>query len=143
MKRSYIYRDGIIVDKATGFQDLRGSNLPPQAPMLALNNAYSNNPIKSPVDGSVISTRQDLREHNKRNDVVDIGNDREYHPDYQEQKSYEQKNAFDNSLEKDIKNDLIDTIQKFEQNHEPTIQASRIARENKKTGNISSDVRRY
>ena len=33
-------------------------------------------PFKSPVDGSVISTRRQRTLHNKRNGVVDIGNDR-------------------------------------------------------------------
>ena len=29
----------------------------------------------SPVDGSVISSRSNLREHNRRNGVADVGND--------------------------------------------------------------------
>ncbi len=29
----------------------------------------------SPVDGSVISSRRELREHNRRNQVADVGND--------------------------------------------------------------------
>jgi hypothetical protein len=33
-------------------------------------------PFRSPVDNSVIGGRASLREHNKRNDVVQIGNDR-------------------------------------------------------------------
>jgi hypothetical protein len=33
-------------------------------------------PFKSPVDGSVVSSRPALSEHNRRNDVVQIGNDR-------------------------------------------------------------------
>ena len=37
--------------------------------------AYANNPIKSVVDGSVVDSRAKLREHNLKNDVVDVGND--------------------------------------------------------------------
>lgn len=33
-------------------------------------------PFVSPVDRSVVGSRTGLREHNKRNDVVQIGNDR-------------------------------------------------------------------
>ena len=32
-------------------------------------------PFVSPVDGEVINSRADRREHNKRNGVVDVGND--------------------------------------------------------------------
>ena len=31
--------------------------------------------FRSPVDGSVISSRSNLREHNRRNGVADVGND--------------------------------------------------------------------
>ena len=31
--------------------------------------------FRSPVDNSIISSRADLREHNARNDVIDVGND--------------------------------------------------------------------
>ena len=35
----------------------------------------------SPVDGSVISSRSNLREHNRRNGVADVGNDAAFkHP---------------------------------------------------------------
>ena len=30
---------------------------------------------RSPVDGSLLSSRADIREHNRRNGVVDVGND--------------------------------------------------------------------
>jgi hypothetical protein len=33
-------------------------------------------PFKSPVDNSVVGSRKALREHNKRNDVIQVGNDR-------------------------------------------------------------------
>ena len=31
--------------------------------------------FRSPVDGSMLYSRQDVREHNARNDVVSVGND--------------------------------------------------------------------
>ena len=34
------------------------------------------NTFVSPVDNSVVSSRSKLREHNKRNDVIDIGDER-------------------------------------------------------------------
>ena len=38
-------------------------------------------PVVSPVDGSVLSSRADVREHNIRNGVEDVGNDPAYrHP---------------------------------------------------------------
>ena len=40
--------------------------------------AYSITPTKSPVDGTVISSRAKLREHNARNEVADVGNDDAY-----------------------------------------------------------------
>ena len=46
-----------------------------KAPMVLTADAYGSNPIKSPVDGRVIDSRQALREHNERNGVVDIGDD--------------------------------------------------------------------
>jgi len=36
--------------------------------------------VLSPVDGSIISSRADMREHNRRNDCEDVGND----PGFQE-----------------------------------------------------------
>ena len=37
--------------------------------------------FRSPVDGSVISSRSTLREHNRRNGCADVGNDAAYqHP---------------------------------------------------------------
>ena len=47
---------------------------PKPAPMI-IRDAYSDNPVVSPIDGSVIGSRAQLREHNARNEVVDVGND--------------------------------------------------------------------
>ena len=35
-------------------------------------------PVVSPVDGSLLASRADVREHNIRNGVVDVGNDPAY-----------------------------------------------------------------
>ena len=35
-------------------------------------------PVISPVDGSLLASRGDVREHNIRNQVVDVGNDPAY-----------------------------------------------------------------
>ena len=35
-------------------------------------------PVISPIDGSTLSSRSDVREHNIRNGVVDVGNDPAY-----------------------------------------------------------------
>ena len=47
--------------------------------------AYSAGPVLSPIDRQPIASRMDLREHNKRHGVVDVGNDpsmlRERRPD--------------------------------------------------------------
>lgn len=33
-------------------------------------------PFKSPIDGTVVSSRRSLRDHEKRHDVIQVGNDR-------------------------------------------------------------------
>ena len=37
--------------------------------------------VVSPVDGSLLTSRADVREHNERNDCVDVGNDPICRPD--------------------------------------------------------------
>ena len=57
---------------------IRHAYQPPKhgrGPEILVADAYSNNPIKSPIDGSIIDGRQALRDHNERHDVVDIGDD--------------------------------------------------------------------
>ena len=115
MRRKYVYRDGQVVDKATGKPDPRGGNLPPQSPRLCLANAYSDNPVISPVDHSVISTRQGLKEHNLRNEVVDIGND----PSGLQART--QKSDVD--ITREIEKDVVESYQKIEQNHPESIAA--------------------
>ena len=51
----------------------RSPNMP--APAIQVD-AYAKNPVISPVDGKPISSRAELRAHNERNGVVDVGNDK-------------------------------------------------------------------
>ncbi len=48
-------------------------------------------PFVSPVDGSVISDRRQLREHNKRNNVV---NTAEFNPEFLERKRKERERLY-------------------------------------------------
>ena len=49
----------------------------PKAPTI-MRNCYARNPVQSPVDFSVLDSRKAVREHNKRNDVVDVGGDKAF-----------------------------------------------------------------
>ena len=40
-----------------------------------IHDCYANNPVLSPVDGSLLDSRAKLRAHNARNGCVDFGND--------------------------------------------------------------------
>ena len=64
MKTTYVLRDGKLVlkEKRSGGVGLQ------LIPDIA-------EAFRSPVDGSVISSRSNLREHNIRNGVADVGND--------------------------------------------------------------------
>ena len=65
MKTTYVLRGDKLVPK----EELRSSRIGLQLiPDLA-------DSFVSPVDGSVISSRSTLREHNIRNGVSDVGND--------------------------------------------------------------------
>lgn len=75
-------------------------------------------PFRSPVDGSIISTRADLAEHNKRNNVVNL------HDGYDEkavqsftQRSYETP---EKERLKDLNKDMEQAIQKLEDGYTPT-----------------------
>lgn len=57
---------------------IRHAYQPPKhgrGPEVLIADAYGNNPIKSPIDGSIIDGRQALRDHNRKHDVEDIGDD--------------------------------------------------------------------
>ena len=68
MKRSYRWdrRTGEMVEVTPPDRSIKHQ---------IMTDAYSNEPTKSPVDGKMITSRAELREHNKRNGVVDVGND--------------------------------------------------------------------
>ena len=72
----------------------------------------------SPVDGSVITDRKQLREHNKRNNVVNAG---EFTPEFYERKAkeranfYQGKHAKKESLER--KQEIYETIIRAEREH--------------------------
>lgn len=62
-RQRWVQRNGKLVP---------ADELPKPRPRLQI---ISVNPFVSPVDGTVISCPSARREHNKRNGVVDIGND--------------------------------------------------------------------
>ena len=62
MKTTWVLRDGKLVPKVRSRRI--GLQLMPDLEA-----------FRSPVDGSVISSRSNLREHNRRNGVSDVGND--------------------------------------------------------------------
>jgi hypothetical protein len=72
-------------------------------------------PFVSPVDGSVISDRKQLREHNKRNNVVNAD---EFSPEYYEQKAKERAKFYNRErTKKEIRDDrmkIYETINQLE-----------------------------
>ena len=68
MKRRYRYdrSQGRMVEVFAGERP-RAHNL--------MRDCYSNNPVLSPVDGTLLDSRAKLRDHNARNGCVDVGND--------------------------------------------------------------------
>ncbi len=69
MSRSvFVYRDGKIIPKH------EAAPLPGRRSMNLMSDIKE--PFVSPVDWTVISSRADRREHNKRNQCIDIGDDK-------------------------------------------------------------------
>ena len=68
MKRTYRIIDGKSVEVTGRAQHARNITIIPDL-------GYS---FVSPVDGSIIASRQQRREHNARNQVEDIGNDKAF-----------------------------------------------------------------
>ena len=54
-----------------------------------MRDCYSSNPVRSPVDGSIIDSRAKLRAHNARNGVVDVGNDPAFNDPARQGRTYE------------------------------------------------------
>ena len=87
------------------------------APRL-LNNTKPFEAFRSPVDGSIISCERELREHNKRNDVVNI------HDGYDSKavESFTKKDynaEFDKERRKDLKSDMATAVAKLNQGYKP------------------------
>lgn len=75
-------------------------------------------PFQSPVDGSIVSSRRELQEHNKRNNVVNT------HDGYDEQtilnwtqKDYQK--PLDEERRADLKEDMEKAVQKLEEGYTP------------------------
>lgn len=70
MRRVYVYRGGVMVDKETGEPMVRpGSNLPPQAPIVAPDTPG----YRSPIDGRWIEGRRARRYDLESNNCVEAG----------------------------------------------------------------------
>lgn len=69
-RRTYVYREGQMVDKSTGEPMVRrGSNLPPQAPLI-----HADTPgYRSPIDGRWIEGRRARRYDLESNNCVEAG----------------------------------------------------------------------
>jgi len=78
-RRSYIQIDGKLIDKAEYYGD--NSRTPQQGFFIP-----DIEPFVSSVDGSVVSSRSVLREHNRKHDVVQYA---EFSPEYIEKKVQE------------------------------------------------------
>lgn len=73
-RATYVLRDGKLVEKHLAAPLPAAGERHGAGPMLIID-CYSANPVRSIVDGRPIASRAELREHNKRNGVVDVGND--------------------------------------------------------------------
>lgn len=68
MRQVYVFRNGEILSK-----DEAGPH--PLEAKRSINVVSDLEPFVSIVDGSIIGSRTDRREHNRRNGVIDVGND--------------------------------------------------------------------
>ena len=98
---------------------------PNLATPMVMRDCYHHNEVVSPVDGTVLDSWSKVREHNKRNDVTDIGNARE--PDVP-------KRDFTADLTEHVKT----SYEKIEQNHPESLAMIEAA----KTGPEVSDADR-
>lgn len=63
MRRVFVYRNGKVIERS-------------RAPLPDGLKVMSDiDPFVSPIDGQVVGSRSDRREHNKRHGVIDVGND--------------------------------------------------------------------
>lgn len=75
--------------------------------------------FRSPVDGSIIASHSDLREHNKRNHVVNV------HDGYDEAgvqnlTKIDYQKPLDEERRKDLDNDLRTAVQMLDNGYKPT-----------------------
>lgn len=75
----------------------------PNAPMVM----KGHEPFKSPIDGSIISTRQQLADHNKKHGVTNVS---DYSPGYIEKKARERVNAGEKMIKETRRSDIYDAI---------------------------------
>ena len=68
MRRTYVYQDGAVIPKE------QARPVPRRGRSHQIMGDLKESFV-SPVDGSVIGSKADRREHNKRNGVIDVGND--------------------------------------------------------------------
>ena len=81
-RQSWVQIDGKLVPKSEAPTRRRGRS------MLVIDDAYQATPTLSPVDHTPIGSRAQLREHNRRNNVTDVGNDAAFAPGFK-RKPYE------------------------------------------------------
>ena len=53
-----------------------------------MRDCYSSNPVRSPVDGTLLDSRAKLRDHKARNGCVDVGNDPAFNEPGRQGKAY-------------------------------------------------------
>lgn len=87
---------------------------------LFLNNTKPFEAFKSPVDGSIITCERSLREHNRRNNVVNI------HEGYTEKDLMDFKNrdfckSINEQMSAEIRSDAVAALQKVNQGYKPQV----------------------
>lgn len=129
-RKTYVYRNGVTVDKAT--LNYRPEDNVNAAPIVQVD-AYGKNPVVSPVDWKPIDSRGSLRQHNRRNRVVDIGDDRNAATDREHWVAKKEQ-------QRDLDRDLKTAYQKIEQNNPQALAWLHSYRERQQTERYS-DVR--
>lgn len=109
MRTTYVLRNGKLVEKKKARAQVHEVQI----------DAYSKNPTVSPVDGSLIASRADLRRHNSRNSVLDVGND----------SSLLRREEAPMPSEKEIASHLNEMYQRFDQNDPEAMSMARSGRE--------------
>ena len=79
MRTRYVMRDGKLVEKTEAAK--------PRVHTV-IRDCYSNSPVRSPVDGSLLDSRAKLREHNARNGCIDVGGDPAFNDPARQGKSW-------------------------------------------------------